>query len=99
MTRNAIRVHRDPAAVARLEALIAALPNGARVELTLEDGSQLRGLIAARPMLQVFFDPEGEEGSNAVARVEPITEDPFALTAPRDLWLDSIVAIRDLGPP
>lgn len=99
MTRNAKRVHRDPAAIARLEALIAALPNGARVALTLEDGSVLRCLVAARPILQVFFDPAGEEGSNAVVRVEPLTDDPFELTVARDLWLDSIVSIRDVGPP
>ena len=99
MTRNASRVHRDPAAIARLEALVAALPNGGRMELTLEDGSVLRGLVAARPMVQVFFDPSGEEGSNGVVRIEPLTDDPFESTAPRDLWLDSIVGVRDLGPP
>ena len=98
MTRNAIRVHRDPAAIARLESLIEALPNGVRVALTLEDGSELRCLVAARPILQVFFDPAGEEGSNAVVRVEPLTDDPFELTSPHDLWLDSIVAVRDLVP-
>jgi len=100
MTRNANRVHRDPATIARLEALIADLSNGARVELTLEDGSQLRGIVAARPILQLFYGPDGSEGSNAVVRLEPLGDDPFDASAPpRDLWLDSITGIRDLGPP
>lgn len=99
MTRNANRVYSDPAAVARLESLIAALPNGARVELGLDDGSTLRGTVAARPILQLFFGPDGDEGSNAVVRLEPIGDDPFDTSRPpRDLWLDSIARIRDLGP-
>lgn len=100
MTRNANRVHSDPEAIARLESLIAALPNGARVALQLDDGSQLRGIVAARPILQLFYGPDGNEGSNAVVRLEPLGDDAFdASAAPRDLWLDSIAAIRDLGPP
>jgi len=100
MTRNANRVHTDPGAIARLESLIAALPNGARVELQLDDGPPLRGTVAARPILQLFFGPDGNEGSNAVVRLEPIGADPFDLSRPpQDLWLDSIIAVRDLGPP
>ena len=100
MTRNANRVHRDPATIARLEALIADLSNGARVELTLDDGSQLRGIVAARPILQLFYGPDGSEGSNAVVRLEPLGDDPFDVSVPpRDLWLDTITGIRDLGPP
>ena len=100
MTRNANRVHSDPEAIARLESLIAALPNGARVALQLDDGSKLRGIVAARPILQLFYGPDGNEGSNAVIRLEPLGDDPFDVSAPpRDLWLDSITGIRDLGPP
>lgn len=99
MTRNAQRVHIDPAAIARLESLIAALPNGARVALQLDDGSQVHGIVAARPVLQLFFDAAGREGSNAVLRIEPLTGDRFAPSPPRDLWLDTIVAIGELGPP
>ena len=99
MTRNANRVHTESAEIARLESLIAALPNGARVELQLEDGARLRGTVAARPVLQLFFDDGGREGSNAVLRIEPLGSDPFDGSQPRDVWLDSILAIRDLGPP
>lgn len=100
MTRNAQRVHTDPGAIARLESLIAALPNGARVELQLDDGPPLRGTVAARPILQLFFGPDGTEGSNAVVRLEPMGDGAFDMSQPpRDLWLDSITGIRDLGPP
>lgn len=99
MTSHASRVHRDPAAIERLQSLIAALPDGARVALKLEDGSELHCRVAARPLMQVFVDAHGKEGSNAVVRVEPLTADPFESAPPQDLWLDSIVAIRDIGPP
>ncbi|HSM10023.1 MAG TPA: DUF3247 family protein [Lysobacter sp.] len=99
MTRNANRVHTDPETIARLEALIAALPNGARVALQLDDGSQLRGIVAARPILQLFYGPGGNEGSNAVVRLEPLDDGASGVAAaPRDLWLDTITGIRDLGP-
>ncbi|MDQ3287245.1 MAG: DUF3247 family protein [Pseudomonadota bacterium] len=99
MTSTANRVYRDPAAIERLQSLIAALPNGTLVALKLEDGSELRCRVAARPLMQVFVDADGQEGSNAVVRVEPLTVDPFESVPPQDLWLDSIVAIRNIGPP
>ena len=98
MTREAERVYTDPVAVARLESLIAGLPNGARVALQLEDDGELCGIVAARPILQVFFDAAGDEGSNAVLRLEL---DPVEGVGPahvRDLWLDRIVEIRYVGP-
>lgn len=100
MTRNADRVHRDRAAIERLESLIAVLPNGARVALRLDDGSELRGIVAARPVLQLFVNAAGEEGSNAVVRVEPLDPGQFDVSRPpRDIWLDQIMDVRDLGPP
>lgn len=98
MTRQADRIHTDPAAIARLEALIAALPNGARVRLQLDDESELSGIVAARPVLQVFYDAAGTEGSNAVLRLEIPADAEGGDAAVRDLWLDRVVGIRDLEP-
>lgn len=98
MTQNADQVHINRAAIARLESLIAALPNGERVALRLDDGSEVSGIIAARPVLQVFVDGVGTEGSNAVVRIEPLDPAQSGVSPTRDLWLDRIVSIRQLGP-
>ena len=97
MTREARHVHSDPLAVARLEALVAALPNGAHVAVRLADDHEITGIVAARPVLQQFFDAAGNEGSNAVLRLESAA--PHEPMGVRDVWLDEIVGIRDLGPP
>lgn len=97
MTREAPRTHTDPAGIARLEALIAALPNGARVALALEGGEVAAGTVAARPILQVFHGPSGTEGSNAVLRLD-VPPAPEAPNGVRDLWLDTVIDVRDLGP-
>lgn len=97
MTRDALRIHTDPAEIARLEALIAALPNGARVALELEGGGEASGIVAARPILQVFYGPSGSEGSNAVLRLD-VPPSPDAPNGVRDLWLDTIIGVRELGP-
>lgn len=98
MGRNAERIYTDPAAVARLESLIAILPNGAHVALELDDQTEVRGIVAARPMLQLFLDPAGDEGHNGVVRLETFEPGRFDVAGMRDLWLDRIVSIRDLGP-
>ena len=55
MTRNAERVHTDPDAIAAIQRNIERLPNGAHVLLGLEDGSEVTGIVAARPIAQMFF--------------------------------------------
>jgi hypothetical protein len=97
--RNANRVYTARADIEDLQAKIAALPNGAHVELELEDGERLVGIVAGRPMPQQFFDFEGKEGTNATVRLErPALDHPMHTPAPRDVWLDRIVAIRRLDP-
>ncbi len=103
MTRNAEHVHTDPGEVARIQHIIEQLPNGAHVVLRMEDGSELKGVVAARPVAQVFFGPDGNEGTNAVLRLEYPSIDAPAIDHPdttgwRDVWVDRIRAIRRLGP-
>ena len=90
MSRNADRVYAAPADIARLEALIADLPDDARVELHLRGGRVLCGVVAALPTLQSFYGPGDEEGLNGVLRLE------LAGGGVQDLWLDEIEAIRPL---
>ncbi|MFC0679713.1 DUF3247 family protein [Lysobacter korlensis] len=97
--RNANHVYTSAEDLERLRAKIAALPNGAHVELELEDGEQLVGIVGARPSLQIFFDLHGHEGTNGTVRLEkPALNHPRATPAPRDIWLDRIVRIDRLDP-
>ena len=98
MTRNAERVHTDPGGIAALQRLIEQLPNGARVVLAMEDGSELTGIVAARPIAQLFFGPAGNEGMNAVVRIEqPALEHPET-AGWLDVWVDRIREVRRLDP-
>lgn len=97
--RNANRVFTSAEDLERLRAKVAALPNGAHVELELEDGERFVGIVAGRPSLQQFFDFEGHEGTNGTVRIErPALEHPMATPAPRDVWLDRIHVVRRLDP-
>ena len=98
MTRNAEQVHVDPGEVARIRDLIEQLPNGAHVVLQMADDGPLEGIVAARPVAQLFFGPDGNEGTNAVLRLEQP-----ALSHPEqagwlDLWVDRIRSIKRLDP-
>lgn len=96
MTRDAAHVTTRPVDVARLQALIGELGNGAHVRLHLADGSEVHGTVAARPVAQVFFGPDGEEGTNAVVRLEEPMLEPSRDRGWRDVWLDQIVKIERL---
>src|SRR5690606_17660794 len=58
MSRDAPRVYADPVAIARLEKVAVQLPQDARVEVELDDGSRLRGMVSMTPTVQSFFDPD-----------------------------------------
>ena len=98
MTRNAERVHTEPAELERIRQLIEQLPNGAHVVLRMEGDQTIEGVVAARPIAQVFFGPDGDEGTNAVLRLEqPALYHPEA-AGWRDVWVDRIQAVRRLDP-
>lgn len=80
--------------IARLEARTGALPDEARVAVTLDDGSRVEGVVATRPVVQSFHDPQGREGINAVVRIDDARDPDRA----HYLWLDRIREIRALGP-
>lgn len=98
MGRIADHVHTDPAEIARIKALIAALPNGAHVALILDDGHEVDGIVAARPVAQLFYNRDGTEGTNAVLRLEDRALDKPEQAGWRDLWVDRIVSLRRLDP-
>lgn len=99
MTRIASRVYLEAADVARLETVARQLPQDQRVQLTLDDGSQVLGIVSAMPGMQAFFDPEGREGMNALVRIETEGSDHRADGNDRTVWLDQIIAITQLPNP
>jgi Protein of unknown function (DUF3247) len=100
MARVAPRVYVDAADIARLEAIGAQLSQDARVQVSLEDGSRLSGMVSAMPTVQAFFDPQGREGMNALLRLEAFLDDDRAHPGGiHDLWLDEIRAVARLPNP
>lgn len=93
MSREAPRVHVDPAAIAWLEAVSTQLQQDSRVEVRLDDGSALRGIVTMTPTIQAFYDPDGNEGLNAVARIERESGGNGYL------WVDRIATVERLPNP
>lgn len=100
MARVAPRVYVHAAEIGRLEQLVEQLPQSRRVQLLLEDGSLLHGIVEMRPAVQAFFDPEGREGMNALLRLEAFLDDGRPHDGgSRSLWLDEIRAVTRLPNP
>lgn len=95
MSRIAGRVYTAAADIARFEAIALQLPQDARVAITLDDGSQVQGIVTAMPTLQMFFDPQDNEGLNGVVRIEGVP----AGSGDHYLWLDRIQSVRPLPNP
>ena len=96
MGKTAERVYTDDADIARLEGLMEQLPDEARVELLLADGSSIAGVVSVRPTVQTFLDPQGEEGINGVVRIDDAADPSQA----HYVWLDVIREVRRLdGAP
>jgi hypothetical protein len=91
MGRTAKRVHRDPGSIARLEEIARELPGGRWVRLHCA-GSEIEGVVAEQPLVQVFYDESGTEGINAVVRLEDPDVPPFD----RYVWLDDIDRVEPL---
>lgn len=80
----------------RIQTLIVMLDNDDRVALRLDDGRELRGIVAHKPTIQQFFDRSGREGSNATVRLDqPALENPEA-AGWIDVFLDRVVEVRHL---
>jgi len=108
MARVAPRVYLAAADIARLEAIALQLPQDARVQVTLEDGRQIAGMVSATPTVQAFFDPRGVEGMNALLRLDACTDAAHFVESSHqrahpdgihDLWLDEVSAVTRLPNP
>lgn len=93
MSRDAANVYTDQHDIDLLEARAGQLPDEARVEILLVDGSRVKGTVATRPTIQTFFDEDEREGLNGVVRIDDHDEPGRA----HYLWLDQILEIVALG--
>jgi len=93
MSRDAANVYTDQHDIELLEARAGQLPDEARVEVVLVDGSRVTGTVVARPSIQTFFDEDGREGLNGVVRIDDRDEPGHA----HYLWLDRILEVVTLG--
>ena len=94
MARVATRVYTNQADLARLEALVLQLLQDQRVQVMLKDGSYQTGIVSAVPVMQVFFDPHGCEGMNALVKL-----DRHDGAQGCTVWLDQIASITRLPNP
>lgn len=92
MTQLADRVYTDPEQIQRLRELIERLPDAGLVDIVLVDGSRQSAVVTVRPSLQTFINAEGDEGVNAVLRLD----DPKFDNGSRYLWLDEVLEIHPI---
>jgi hypothetical protein len=93
MTAIAERVHTRQDEIALIESRIAELPDEAIVEITLDDGRKLKGLVTTRPSIQTFRDAEGREGVNALLRLDDLELPGHS----HQVWLDQVSGIFHMG--
>lgn len=93
MTAIAERVHTRQDEIALIESRIVELPDEAIVEITLDDGRKLKGLVTTRPTIQTFRDAEGREGVNALLRLDDLEQPGHS----HQVWLDQVSEIFHMG--
>ncbi len=93
MTKIVERVHQDQVEIARLESLVVDLDDEAIVEVLLTDGTRCKGTVAVRPAVQTFRDAQGNEGINALLRLDDLEEPGKS----HYLWLDTVAEVHRLG--
>lgn len=92
-TLHTAKGYSDAADITRLETLITQLPSGARVAITVTDGSQHVGFVTVRPAIQVLVDANGVEGMNARLRLD----DPLEPTWSPTFWVGDITHVQTLA--
>jgi hypothetical protein len=95
MVRRADRVHTRQEDIERLSSLCEALEEQEYVTVTLANGAAVSGVVLSKPGLQTFFDHGGNEGVNAVLKLDNIG----GMGVVRYFWLDDIVDVSHRPSP
>jgi hypothetical protein len=78
--------------IQRLEKWVEELAVNARVSIQLKDHGTVEGIVAVTPTVQIFRDPEGQEGVNGVVKlIDTANPDRDAL-----VWLGDIEQVKHL---
>lgn len=93
MGRFAKTVCTHQADIERIERLAARLPGTTRVRLDLVGGQAFTGTVVERPAVQLFEDADGNEGFNAVVRLDEMEAPPWNA----DVWLSDVKRIDDVS--
>lgn len=92
MGRKAERVYTAPGDIARLEQWVTELAVNAAIRVVKQDGEIVQGTVSVTPTVQVFLDPQDQEGMNGVVRlIDPQRPDWDGL-----VWLGDIRDIQHL---
>ena len=92
MGRRAERVYTHPGDIALLEKWVTELAMNAAVRIIKHDGQAVEGRVSVTPTVQVFLDPNDQEGMNGVVRlVDQHKPDWDGL-----VWLGDIRAVEHL---
>lgn len=92
MGRLAATVYTQQRDIDRLEHLVIELPSDAYVRVTDAQGRTFEGTVVERPALQLFDHADGEQGFNAMLRLD----DPNAPNGTIYLWLGDIRGVEHL---
>lgn len=79
-------------AVAKIEHWITLLDDEAVVRVVL-DSDACEGVVAVRPTIEAFRNDAGEEGHNALLRLDALE----STQSPRYIWLSDVRAVEQLG--
>ena len=69
MGRSAERVYTSPGDIAQLEKWVDELAVNAAVRIVKHDGATVEGVVSVTPTVQLFLDPNDQEGMNGVVRL------------------------------
>ncbi|WP_158545123.1 DUF3247 family protein [Dyella monticola] len=69
MGRRADRVYTGTSDIAMLEKWVDELAVNAAVRIVKHDGATVEGVVSVTPTVQVFLDPNDQEGMNGVVRL------------------------------
>lgn len=69
MGRLAERVYTSPNDIAQLEKWVDELAVNAAVRIVKHDGGTVEGVVSVTPTVQLFLDPNDQEGMNGVVRL------------------------------
>ncbi|MDR6991010.1 DUF3247 family protein [Luteimonas sp. 3794] len=93
MSQTPPRIFTSREDLVAIEQRIVLLDDEARVRVTLDDGTVVRGTVSARPTLEIFRNSDGDEGHNARLRLDDLEHPDI----PHYIWVGDVRDIEGIG--